>query len=732
MKRFPQAAVSNGWKILLLGFPIIGTALLFGCVAQAQFVPPTQAVYAVMVDASGSLVAPTNAQVGNRFSPTNNLSMGGFGFLNVGFLGSTNPLPDAFVTSDGGTNHKYVYGPRDLLTSTEINNLRTADTNLVLYPGQLVRALQGSAAGSIYISTDAINFAEYNGTNVNWMPGMVDDRYWRLFLAKPSDGSTGAQGIPGLDGTGYSYHGDWSELREYVHDTNAWITVDYAGRIYRTVATSSNVQPTAIGATSSWAIAVDRGESGTITVLSNFVVRGQWDSGVTYTTNDYVSYNGNEFVVWETNVAPAVGVAPGLNSDQIGTNTPYWTLWKARGLRGASGVATSTIYQTFSSSEYRLFDDEFTIFNNLPSDTNNVIVWLSESGGTNYYTFAGYLPAGTNKITVGQGSNIYVNGVLFNSGGVGTVTNAISTNDYLTARVVDGQVEIGSTSTPIFAETDAAGIAASQSANATSLYGRAAATNTPNDGSAIVWNATLGRMEFSDAPPASSTNAVNSVNSGVGLVTIVGGNGVDVSTSGATNPVITLSAMSAYEYIGGYTYTGLEASVTLTWTQHYDLIKVLLSGDLIGNDNGANGCWWSVQLNNQVGLGRALFRNDANVDTAPATPFSFNAFTNAIGLHQIAFSNDANPFAYQRTFHAGEWDFVNAPRGVHVRGSGLGWFNGADIVYEMTGSWRAPAFDSVTRNAITQMSFAAYMITNGSSMATRSNAVLKIFGVRGQ
>jgi len=360
---------------------------------------------------------------GSGFPLTNTVSAGGYGITDISQIGNTAPLPGAFVASDGGTNHTYVYGPRALLTSTELNNQRLADTNAVLYPGQLVRAQQGSANGSIYISTNAIAWSDFNATNINWMPGMVADSYWKLFIQKPTDGTSvqGPKGDPGLDAIGYSFHGPWIGSRQYVHDTNAWITVSHAGRIYETVATSSNVSPSGVGATNAWAVSVDKGDSGTITVYSNFVVRGVWNSGNTYTTYDLVTRSGNEFVVWETNVPPAVGVAPELDSDAVGVTGPHWTLWRARGVKGVSGTftATQTVYQTFISEEYRLFDDDSTVFNNLPSPTNRLMVWLSEADGTNNFTFAGYAPIGTNQVTILGGSNLYINGVLFQPGGSG-------------------------------------------------------------------------------------------------------------------------------------------------------------------------------------------------------------------------------------------------------------------------------------------------------------------------
>lgn len=128
--------------------------------------------------------------------------------------------------------------------------------------------------------------------------------------------------------------------------------------------------------------------------------------------------------------------------------------------------------------------------------------------------------------------------------GAGTVSNVVSSNAWLTANIVGGTLYLSSTATPLFAEQDLLGIAAAQAANATSINNRAAATNTPTDGAAIVWSAALNRYVHSDAPPASSTGSVSAVNSGVGLVTIQGGAGISVGTAGTTNPIVTVSQSS--------------------------------------------------------------------------------------------------------------------------------------------------------------------------------------------
>lgn len=138
----------------------------------------------------------------------------------------------------------------------------------------------------------------------------------------------------------------------------------------------------------------------------------------------------------------------------------------------------------------------------------------------------------------------------------GLATNDQWDADIATSQTIATNAAAAAQSTANFA------LAGNSSANATSTQGRVWSTNAPPTvGSIPYW--TGSQIDWSAAPPSSSTGSVSSVNNTNGNITIVGGPGVSVTTTGTTINVASAGGgATGMVYIGSYTATGGEASVT--------------------------------------------------------------------------------------------------------------------------------------------------------------------------
>lgn len=522
-------ALSNGWKIILLGLLAIGSAFP----SSAQFTPTNPVVVAVMADTNGNIVAPTNLKMPSGFPATNNLDYAGFGADNVGYIGESNPPDKAFLMYSG-TGYVHEYVARIVTNYLSVAAAQASSNAVTLYPGQLLR-YSDEDVYSLQQTIYGTNFVPFTTNSFPWPGASIG--YWMTFVEKGPTGSAGRPGSDGSDGFGNMLIGPWDSGKEYLYDTNALHFVEYDQQWYRILQSNTN-KPPDIHPTF-WTVSVARGMSGAISGSTNLLYRGDWNAGFSYASNDVVSYEGNQFITW-TNT-PLVGAAPKLDGNGVGINSSNWNVHVGRGAKGATGATGADGAVTMWSNivNYAILFDTNAVFINAPSSSNDAPFYVGSSGATNFYQWKTAilgvsLQSGSSNSVLTNGARIVI--VTVNSGG-GTVTNAYSENDWLTASVVSGQVVIGSTSTPLFAEADLG----AQLANATSLVGRAVSTNAPNDGAAMVWSATQGAWVPSDAPPASSTGSVSSVNGGVGLVTVQGGPGAKVETAGTTNPVITVS-----------------------------------------------------------------------------------------------------------------------------------------------------------------------------------------------
>jgi hypothetical protein len=291
----------------------------------------------------------TNVGDGLGFPLKKDVSAAGFSITNVGILIATQglfnslssylPVPYQFLQTHPTGGHVYTYGTR-LVTNYAEWVASVDNTNVIddLYPGQLMRYND-----SVYIVKSPIFETNYYGTS---KPFPSTSTNFALFVSKGGDGATGTTGANGLDGLGNAQYGVWSGLRGYVYDTNTPIVVSYAGRWYDLLVSNTNVPPNGAGATNYWAISVDKGANATLIGLTNLVVRGNYDSGQPYVSNDVVYYQGNTFVKI-TNDA-STGQTPLINpTNGVGINGQYWDVLVARGSQGVQGEDGNVLSYTY-------------------------------------------------------------------------------------------------------------------------------------------------------------------------------------------------------------------------------------------------------------------------------------------------------------------------------------------------------------------------------------------------
>lgn len=451
---------------------------------------------------------------GSGFPLTNNADFGGFGATNISFIGSeTNPGTEAFLMYDG-TGYVHRYAAKSVTNILDLAAAIASTNKPHLYPMQLLKYTDGH----VYYLTQEIDPAVL-GTNSYPLPG-THPAHWVVFVEKGAMGATGPGGVDGVDGAdGFGYGWitpSWSASRGY--DSNT--LVSYNGRAYLSLLPNTNVLPTS---TNTWLLYVDKGDNGTI-VGTNYLLRGAWDAGELYATNDIVEYGGNLVIIGPTNISVA-GVAPTLNGDGVATNSGNWSLHLARGIRGATGPAGADgTYTSFTNVTQVVVVYSNAVFLNTPSTSNDVAKWQYESGTTNYFLWGPVSTAG------------------------GTVTNATSTNSWLTAEVSGADVVIGGTATPVFAESDA--VALAQGYQTAAQVAGAITTNDAVDDTTFV-NAggetnpvNLAATPWVDVPTPSS--ASNSAAASVGWVLSVlpgGGSASNaisyvVSPDGTTNALV--------------------------------------------------------------------------------------------------------------------------------------------------------------------------------------------------
>lgn len=267
------------------------------------------------------------------------------------------------------------------------------------------------------------------------------------------------------------------------------------------------------------------------------------------------------------------------------TSTNEWTYAVMEGTASTNKAETKKPYTIVF---YTLTTNQFK----LGVGTNDPIAGLDVHGGFNFtgpITSNGapfYIPANTTNaiyeiVTTGDGVTSNPRRVVFRAGsgssptstvsgtttivwlassssGGGTITNAISTNSFMTAIVSGSSIVIGATKTPLFvgdlddyatgAENTNIASRVSESygfittngaqtlansANAVSIQGQSwSATAPTNSGAYPIWNGSS--WVFESTPPASSTGAVSSINLKTGSLTFNG----YVTNAGSTFTVL--------------------------------------------------------------------------------------------------------------------------------------------------------------------------------------------------
>ena len=411
----------------------------------------------------------TNVGAGLGFPLIRDVSAAGFNITNIGkvvatqglfnSLSQTHPIPYQFLQVHPTGGHTYTFGTR-LTTNFAEWAAAFGDTNNMddIYPGQLL-----SYGGSVYVVKSPIYETNYVPYTLNPRPAFPTATNFALFVAQGASGATGPAGANALDGVGNIQYGVWDTGRSYIYSTSTPIVVSYGGRWYDLLVSNSNVPPTSGGATSYWAISVDKGASGTLLGLTNLVLRGQYDSGQPYVSNDVVYYAGNTFVKW-TNDA-STGVAPSLTpTNQVGTNSPYWDVLVAKGQMGIQGEDGNVIsYSYFITNQFNVnfvtgvneyvnspFSNataKFYVQKGTAPDATNTFAWAtpiwtstlanSSSGNalimsngnshmhlrlfTNYLQFVSVTESTNNSLGTVTGATLYLNIKTNLGGGGGTV-----------------------------------------------------------------------------------------------------------------------------------------------------------------------------------------------------------------------------------------------------------------------------------------------------------------------
>ena len=386
---------------------------------------PGTTQHEVFVNGIWTNIARGSAGSGSGFPLTTNADFGGFGMTNIAFIGpEATPAAEAFLMYDG-TSYVHRYTTKSVTNILDLAAAIASTNKPHLYPMQLLKYTDGN----VYYLTQEIDPVAL-GTNSYPLPG-THPAHWVVFVEKGATGATGtsgADGSDGADGFGYGWITPaWSSSRGY--DSNT--LVSYNGRAYLSLLPNTNVTPTT---TNTWLLYVDKGTDGTI-VGTNYLLRGTWDAGELYATNDVVSYGGNLMIIGPTNISVA-GIAPTLNADGVGTNSGNWSLHLARGARGLTGAAGADgVYTSFTNVTQITITYSNAVFLNNPTVSNDVAKWQYDVGGTNYFLWG---PAGM---------------------AAGTLSNAVSTSAWLTASVSGADVVVGATGAPVFVESDPVALA---------------------------------------------------------------------------------------------------------------------------------------------------------------------------------------------------------------------------------------------------------------------------------
>lgn len=491
---------------------------------------------------------PTNAGgSGSGFPLTNNADFAGFGALNVGFIGETNASPGMTLTK-APTGYVHEFTIRGVTNYLDFVTALSGDVR-DFYPGQLMRYTDGN----VYQLTTTLWSTNYiNAPGTNAIPNPESNpSMWSLFVAKGTDGErgpaggTGNDGTDGLDGSGNIQFGPWDVLKQYNYNVSTQIVVSRLGRWYELTNTMGSLgdDPAGVSGPTYWQISVDKGVSGTLIGSTNLIHRGAWDSGTPYTTNDVVTYYGNQFYIY-TNEAHT-GHAPTVGGTGVGSDSRYWDVLVAKGTKGDTGAqgpaGEDGIYLSEVYNVHFVFDTNYTQFLNNPTTSNDVPVFMysTNSGGipTNVFKWLpGVLGAtitestNASSVTTNSGRVLVVN-IRTNAGGTGgsgsvnwtqawaTATTDGSTQTVMVANGAAGTLLAGNgtaaapsyktlaalgipTGTPLYVESGTGTlVAASLNGYATNdQWDADVAAATANMATGNQWNATLGSYAQLSSP----------------------------------------------------------------------------------------------------------------------------------------------------------------------------------------------------------------------------------------
>jgi len=310
----------------------------------------------------------------------------------------------AFLMYDEGVGgYVHQYGPRLVLSHTEVMSEHNAGTRTGIYPGQLL-SYSALNPPRVFIATNVIDLTSYPTNDYSWLPLGAADTYWQVFVSDGSQGEQGIVGPSGADGIGdIAYDGAWQYTKSYVYSTSTPVLVRHAGRIYELLQNSQYNDPAGLDGTNYWTIAIDKGAAGEINIYSNLLWRGTWNSGDEYEEWDSITYLGNRFFVSPTNVPPGIGVAPSLADGYVGQDSAYWTVDILRGPQGVQGPQGPAGSVVNYYDIYRLFDTN-TVFNNTASSVNNMVKWVSTVGEQMTLTWVPEPEGTTNILEMSAGS----------------------------------------------------------------------------------------------------------------------------------------------------------------------------------------------------------------------------------------------------------------------------------------------------------------------------------------
>ena len=296
------------------------------------------------------------------------------------------------------------------------------------------------------------------------------------------------------------------------------------------------------------------------------------------------------------------------------------------------------------------------------------------------------------------------------------------------------------TGVPVYAESDPVAMAAgftptsvvqtiaataAQAANATSTQGRVWTTNAPPTVGAVpYW--TGSQIGWSEAPPASSTGNVSSVNNTNGNILIVGGSGIAITTSNATINIAASPVTNAWVYIGQYVTTGGEQTVTFV-TEPLEYAEWFMAAPSVTNNPTYNQTFVSLEINGQTNA--TISVQDTGFANNYVDPWWYNTAANTFGLSKfrVGMTFDTSgitniPVGTRNYFHGSA--MVTWPNGYVVRSGGSGWngYNGSLYTWRWFNAYTNPVGLTAANVTMTQFVFSAWSSDGSPILQTWSTS----------